>query len=139
MDIHIRANTIYCWHDFGTSNVTRMVNTIEWVMNSQGSCSRDLFLPNSFIDGCDRSNFWYRIAALVSDGVTDWHELEYGAPLNRDDRRQRYVYTWTLEGSPYRFYTKKLNARSIPELVWYVGKGGDCDSDCDTDNEDVML
>ena len=139
MAIHIRANTIYGWHGVDTDSVVRIINSIEWALDSQSSCSCDLFLPNCFIDGCENSNFWYRMAAVVSvtGGVTDWHELEYGAHPNRGG--QRYVYTWTLCGALYRFYTKKPRDVLNAELFWYVGKGGDCDSDCDTDTEDIML
>ena len=149
MDIHVRSNTIYDWHGFGTESAAGrayIIGSIEQALDSVNSFRQDLFLPNCFINGCENSNFWYRMAAIVSakDGVEDWHELEYGAPLNIEDHRQRYVYTWTFKGDVYRFYTKTLSDGSYPELVWYVGKStestdGDIDSADDTDTDGIVL
>lgn len=91
--------------------------------------------------------------ACLDGGVNYWHELEYGVPINSEDLRQRYVYTWIYKGDTYRFYTKTLNDGCYPELVWYVGKavGGmskgqtnmdvdddDVDSLYDTDSEEIL-
>lgn len=148
MDIHLRSNTIYHWHAFGTDSMSGrgyIINAVENVVDSIGSCSRDLFLPNCFIDGCRNATFWFKMAAIICDyGVVEgWHELEYGAPLSQEDLHQRYVYTWNFKGETYRFYTKTLNDGYFKELVWYVGKSPGCcenvDSSDETDEEDILL
>ena len=144
MDMHIRSNTIYDWHGYGTdSSLSRsnIIRSIEEVLDSDCSLKCDLFLPNCFINGCENSRFWFKMAAIASSNVvSDWHELEYGGPLGREDLRQRYVYTWAFKGDTYRFYTKQLNDGYRPELVWYVGTSkGDADSSDDTDTDEIML
>ena len=160
MDIFIRANTVYDFHVFGTNSLagrTYIINSIEQAIDATDSFSCDLFLPNCFINGRKNSDFWFRMAAMAcSDrGVNNWHELEYGLPINRYDLRQRYVYTWTSKGDVYRFYTKVLTDGCYPELIWYVGKavgetrnmrmgsndssGDDMDSSYDTDTEEISL
>jgi hypothetical protein len=160
LDICIRSNTIYEFQVVGTNSLSGrsyIINIIEQALDAAVSLRCDLFLPNCFINGCQNSIFWYKIAAIVccKSGVNDWHELEYGPALSRCDPRQRYVYTWTLKGDTYRFYTKKLCDGCYPELVWYIGKsvnitsdsaGGNhyvheeqdaMDSSDDTDSEDI--
>lgn len=144
MDIHIQSNTIYDWHWVGTESTSGrlyIIRSIEQVLDSNSSLKCDLFLPNCFINGCENSTFWFKMAAIASSyQVEDWHEMEYGAPLGREDLRQRYVYTWSFKGDSYKFYTKQLHNGSYPELVWYVGTTkGDIDSSDDTDSEDIML
>jgi hypothetical protein len=152
MDIYIRSNTIYDWQGVGNgsiSNRSHIIDSIERALDANSSFTCDLFLPNCFINGHDNPIFWYNIAAIAcaNENMGSWHELEYGPPLNREDLRQKYVYTWTLLGDTYRFYTKKLNDGNYRELVWYINKskGGvshindDIDSSNDTDTEDIML
>lgn len=134
----------------------RIIDSIERCFDATHTFTCDLFLPNSFINGRENSDFWFRMATIAcSDGkVEDWHELEYGTPMNRDDLRQRYVYTFKLNGDTYRFYTKVLNDGCYPELVWYVGKAvgeakntvleyssfeDDIDSGNDTDTDEISL
>ncbi len=146
MDIHIRRNTLYHWHAFGadsTSGRGYIIDSVERVLNSEGSCRRDLFLPNCFIDGLENARFWFKMAAIIcgDEGVADWHVMEYGAPLSKEDLHQRYVYTWSLRGDEYKFYTKTLNDGYCRELVWYVCKLSrhQEDSADDTDEEEVLL
>jgi len=144
MSIHIRSNTIYDWHVFGTESIgglSHIVKSIEQALDATGSFTCDLFLPNCFINGCENSRFWFKMAAIASSyKANSWHEMEYGAPLSREDLRQRYVYTWTYRGDTYRFYTKQLNDGGYPELVWYIGVyKNDIDSSDDTDSEEIAL
>ena len=139
MDIHIKANTVYNWHVSGMESEPArkfIISSMERLVDSKKDMTRDLFLPDCFIDGCENSTFWYRIASILSGdaGVKDWHELEWGGRPT-----QRYVYTWTLGGESYRFYTKRLCSGYVKELVWYIGKSCGGGSDDDTDTEDVML
>ncbi len=147
LDIHIRSNTVYDWHVsgmHGDSVRTYIIDSVERVVYCKRCIVRDLFLPNSFINGCDAGRFWFRIAAIAS-GCEEfgWHELEYGPAISRDDPRQRYVFTWTLKGEAFRFYTKRLVDNDGKELVWYVGKGApiedDIDSGDETDKEEIIL
>ena len=148
MDINIKANTIYNWHSSGTDSYTArtyIINCLEKLVDSKRNVTRDLFLPNCFIDGCENSSFWFKMALTMSgsDRVCDWHELEYGPPLNRVDIRQKYVYTWKLNDELYRFYTRKLCDGYTKELAWYANKSvcsdEACDSGEDTESEDIML
>lgn len=148
MDIHLKSNTIYHWHAFGTDSTSGrgyIVNTVEQVLDSPKDCSRDLFLPNCFIDGCSNPIFWFKMACIACNyqGLEEWHEMEFGTPLSQEDLHQRYVYTWVFKGDTYRFYTKTLDDGYFKELVWYVGKSvgcdGDVDSSDDTDEEDILL
>lgn len=151
MDAHLRSNTIYHWHAFGTDSVSGrgyIINAVQRVMDSAHDYRHDLFLPNCFIDGCSNARFWFKMAAIMCDyaGPEGWHELEFGPPLSPDDRHERYVYTWGFGGDTYRFYTKTLNDGYSKELVWYFGKsvGCGCESTCDgssedTDEEEVRL
>jgi hypothetical protein len=128
LDVHIRYNTIYDWHIIGTHSDTSrsfIIDSVEKAMDTKRGIVRDLFLPNSFINGCDCDCFFHRIAVIASGGGDfGWHEIDFGPPLSRSDHRQRYVFTWTLRGEVIRFYTKTLNDGYQPELVWYVCKGG---------------
>ena len=142
MDIHIRSNTAY--NRIDTDYYTGrnfIIDSMERAMDSL-NLTRDLFLPNSFIDGCI-SSFWFKMASIMcAGGLSDWHELEYGAEsadLNRHDLRERYVYTWTDKGDTYRFYTRALRSGGVKELVWYINKSTDQESGDDTDTEDIML
>ena len=152
LDAHIRSNTIYHWHAFGadsTSGRGYIISSIERVVDSQSesqtACQRDLFLPNCFIDGCENSRFWFKMAAIVCgyEGPCGWHEVEFGVPINREDLRQRYVYTWGFKGGTYKFYTKTLRSDCGCELVWYFGKSAgedeDVDSGDETEDEDILL
>ncbi len=146
MDAHLRSNTIYHWHAFGTDSVrgrVYIINAVERAMDSAHDYRHDLFLPNCFIDGCSNASFWFKMAAIMCEyaGLEGWHEMEFGPPLSQDDRHERYVYTWIFKGDTYRFYTKTLNDGYFKELVWYIGKSvaGDVDSSEDTDREEVLL
>jgi hypothetical protein len=147
LDVHIRSNTIYDWHIIGTHSDTSrsfIIDSVEKAMDTKRGIVRDLFLPNSFINGCECGCFFFRVAAIASgDEGFGWHAVDFGPPLSRNDRRQRYVYTWTLRGEAIRFYTKTLNDGHQPELVWYVCKGGrreeDIDSGDDTDRDEIQL
>jgi hypothetical protein len=147
LDIFLRANTFMYERKF-------MINEIEQALDSSCNFSCDLFFPNCFIDGRKSSDFWFRVANIMcsDEGVTDWHELEFGEPLSSYDLRQRYIYTWIYKGDTYRFYTKKLDDGNYPELVWYIGKSingsngvecvpgvdeDDIDSMYDTDSEEI--
>lgn len=141
MDIHIRSNTAFNRQadtDYYTGR-NFIIDSMERLLDSTLNLTRDLFLPNSFIDGCI-SSFWLKMASIMcAGGFSDWHELEYGAGLNRHDLRERYVYTWTYKGDTYRFYTRVLRSGSMKELAWYINKSTDQASGDDTDTEDVML
>ena len=148
LDKHILANTIYNWHTSGTDSYTArtyIVDCMESLLDSRDDLTRDLFLPNNFINGCCNSAFWFKMAAVVcgDGGVCNWHEMEYGPPLNRDDIRHRYVYTWMFMGEQYRFYTRALNNGHSKELVWYMGKSTGSDealeSGNETEPEDIMV
>jgi hypothetical protein len=147
LDKHISSNTIYNWHTTGTDSYTArtyIIDCIDRLLDSSVDLTRDLFLPNSFINGCCNSTFWFEVAAVVcgNKGVSDWHEMEYGPPLNRDDAKQRYIYTWMLLSEQYRFYTRILNNGRYKELVWFVGKNTgrneEWASGNETDPEDIM-
>jgi hypothetical protein len=142
MATHIRSNTIYDWHLFGTGStggLMHILTSIEQIIDSTESCTSDLLLPNCFIIGCENATFWRRMAEIASsDEATNWHELEFGSPLNRDDLRQRYVYTWSFKGDTYRFYTKILNEAYAPELVWFFSASKhDVDSSDETDSDEI--
>jgi hypothetical protein len=79
------------------------------------------------------------MAAIASSNeISDWHEMEFGAPLSKEDIRQRYVYTWKFKGDTYRFYTKQLNDGGYPELVWFIGASKqDIDSSDETDSDEI--
>ena len=151
MDIHIKSNTVYNWHTSGTNSGparTFIIDRVQRIMDSGGN--HDLFLPNCFIE-CEASSFWFKIARIASDGVEfGWHELEYGPPISREDRKQRYVYTWTFKGKTFKFYTKTLNDGYKPDLVWYVcacnggvncndGNNSSDDSGEDTESDEILL
>lgn len=156
MDIHLRTNTLY--DDVGMNTGTyadrlHIVNSIEYVLRMQkdGFCSVDLFLPNCFIMQSDINEFWFKIASIIasSNEIKNWHALEYGKALNNVDRRERYVYTWSLSGDNhyevYKFYTKILrDTNQHKELIWYFGKTTFRNDDLDdesntTDNESIDL
>ena len=141
MDIHIRSNTIYGWPWDGASGRLHIIRSIEQVMDSSGNLRCDLFLPNCFINGCENSAFWFKMAAIASSyEATDWHEIEYGPPLGTEDPRQRCVYSWSCRGDAYKFYTKQLHDERSPELVWFFGATKcDIDSSDETDSENIML
>ncbi len=154
MDIHIRSRT--CYNGEGTNNIPdrlHIVDSIEQVFDSDVGCSSDLFLPNSFITTGSNHDFWLWMAVLMCEGgdlgdLKDWHVLEYGTPLNENDCRQLYVYTWTLGGFSFRFFTKTVNDGYRSELVWYIGKSknssysdlcDDLDSSEDTESDEMVL
>ena len=152
LDMYIRSNTIYDWQGMGNGSISsrsHIIDSIGKAVDASDNFKCDLFLPNCFINGHDNPKFWYNVAAIVcaSEGVSNWHELEYGPPLSREDLRQKYVYTWTLQGDTYKFYTKKLSDGHYSELIWYINKSknsispvsDDIDSADDTETEDVML
>jgi hypothetical protein len=137
MGVYIRSCTAYNWHTTGTHSCTAsafIIDSMERLLDSKNNITCYLFLPNCFIE-CNNSSFWFKMATALCGEVTDWHELEYGPPINRDDLKQRYVYTCTFKGDVYRFYTKTLNLR---ELVWYISKSIAYDSADDTDSDDIM-
>lgn len=135
MDIHLRSNTAYNMHTNGYTGRNFIIDSIERLLDSDRNMSRDLFLPNSFIDCCN-SSFWFKMASIMCGQLSDWHELQYGPRLSRQDLRERYVYTWTFRGNTYRFYTRVLR-RGMKELVWYINKSTDGESGGDTDTEDI--
>ena len=147
LDIHIKSNTIYDWHVLGTHSDTSrsfIINSVEKAVDTERRVVRDLFLPNSFINGCECGCFFYRVAAIASgDEGFGWHEIDFGPPLSATDRRQQYVFTWTLKGEKLQFYTKQLVDSNVRELVWYIGKGAhnenDVDSGDDTDSDEILL
>jgi hypothetical protein len=130
IDIHIRSKTSY--NGTGTDNIydrLHIVNSLEQVLDSDRGCRLDLFLPDSFITIGSSHDFWCWVAVLMclDEGLMDWHVSEYGSSLNqRDGSRRRCVYTWTLHGDTYKFYTKTLSGGYSPELVWFFGKFGNC-------------
>ncbi len=137
MKIYIRANTYY-------TDGSYVVHTIEKAMDSTDSISTsDLFMPNEIIKTKDKNEFWFRMASIFcSDKVNDWHEMEYGSPLNVNDKRSRYVYSWSFEGNEYRFYTKILRCGQYSELVWYISSHKNIDDSSDeelTDSDEIML
>lgn len=120
--------------------------------------TEDLFLPNCFIiNQDDTSTFWLKIASIITKTkrlchIRDWHAIEYGCALNRVDRKERYIYTWSFKGDTYRFYTKILTDGYHKELIWYMGRSlsncldsnhEECDdsSSCgsNTDSEELDL
>ena len=135
MDIHLRSNTAYNMHTDGYTGRNFIIDSMERLLDSDRNMTRDLFLPNSFIDGCN-SSFWFKMASIMcggssgSSGLSDWHELQYGSLR----ARERYVYTWTFRGDTYRFYTRVLH---VKELVWYINKSTDEESGGDTDTEEI--
>jgi hypothetical protein len=103
MDIHIRSNTVFNRQtdtDYYTGR-NFIIDSIERLLDSQQSLTRDLFLLNSCIDWYN-SSFWFKMASIMcAGGFSDWLELEYGPCLNRQDLRELYVYTWTFKGDTY--------------------------------------
>jgi hypothetical protein len=133
MQVYLRSNTIYRGIMLAISPEApsqtccfqHIMDGIERALDSEApSFHCDLFLPNCFITKRDRNDFWLGMARIIADGsVPDWHAMEYGAPLNSADKRERYVYSWSYQnGSTIKFYTKVLNDGYNPELVWYIGK-----------------
>ena len=151
MNIHLRSKTAY--DGAGTNHLpdrTLIIGCIEFVLDNEEDCQCDLYLPNSFIVHESRHDFWFKMAGILCSGLTtkEWHALEYGVPLSREDHRQRYVYTWHFDGSAYKFFTKVLNDGYRRELVWYFGKmkdsGGiylndDIDSSNETDSDEIIV
>jgi hypothetical protein len=145
LDRHIMANTIYNWDTSGTDYTARtyIVDCMQRLLDSRVDLTRDLILPNSFINGCCNSSFWFKMAAVIcgDKGVSNWHEMEYGPSLNREDRKQRYIYTWMLLGEQYQFYTRTLSTGHVKELVWFMRKstGSNEGSGNETEPEDIMV
>jgi hypothetical protein len=131
------GNGAHYWHG------TYIIDSIETIMDSSRQRTRDLCLPESFIRGRDKAQFWFDMAAVAS-GMNEfyWHEIEYEI-VNRYDSKQRYVYTWAIGDATIKFYTKTFHTGGVRDLRWYVCRFADdesnVDSGCDTDSEDVML
>jgi hypothetical protein len=154
LDRHIRGNTVYNWDSTSADYNARtyIVDCMQRLLDSRLNLTRELLLPNSFIDQCN-SSFWFRMAALVcgDEGVSSWHEMELGHSLfDRENTNQRYIYTWTLRGEQYQFYTRSLLYNNIlynnirKELVWFMRKStcnneSDECSGNDTEPEDIMV
>ena len=142
MERHIRASTDYS--DLNNS-CNWIIDSVETIMHLDGSHTCDLYLPNCFIDVQDKAEFWYKMAGIATNWRFDWHEMEFGPALNADDRRERFVYTWTgSDGQVFKFYTKTMRTGRGRQLQWFISsqKGGiydDLASDCDTDSEDLVL
>jgi hypothetical protein len=134
-------SVLFSWNDSNGWHGTYITDSIELIMDSSRPRVRDLSMPNSFIKGQEKAQFWYDVAAVAS-GLNEfyWHEMEYESA---SDGRKRYVYTWTIGDAIIKFYTKTFRTRGINDLHWYVCRfaGDECnvDSGCDTDPEDVML
>ena len=146
MERHIRAKTDYTdSNNLHTWAGTYIVDSVETIADSDRPHTRDLCLPNSFIHGRDKADFWYKMAGIATNWRFDWHEMELGPALNADDHRERFVYTWTgSDGEVFKFYTKAMLTGHGKELRWYMcnQKGGfhdDLASECDTDSEDIVL
>ena len=137
MQLLIEKHTLYALHDSGPHyrHSTYIIDSIELVMDSSRYRARDLCLQ-----GQDKSQFWYNIAAVAS-GMKEfhWHEMKY-EPAEQD--RQRYVYTWTIDGAIIKFYTRIFHFSGCKQLIWYVCRleSDECevDSGRDTDSEDVV-
>jgi hypothetical protein len=139
MKNYIRANTFY-------TDGSYVVDTIEKAIDSPLTLTiSDLFMPNDIIKMLDKREFWFKIASIVcSDTVNDWHELELGGPLNQCDKRERYVFSWSLQDNSFKFYTKVLRHGRFAELIWYISShkknGIFLDDDAkDTDEDEIML
>jgi hypothetical protein len=140
MKQYLRANTFY-------TDGSYVAHTIEMAIDNNNSVTvSDLFLPNDIIKNKNKKDFWFRMASIIcSDEVKDWHELEYGSPINTYDKRSRYIFTWTFQGDTYKFYTKVLRHGRYAELVWYINSQktsiDDCisDNDEDTDSDEIEL
>ena len=147
LDRHIRANTVYNWDSADYNARTYIVDCMQRLLDSRVDLTRELLLPNSFINQCN-SSFWFRMAALVcgDEGVSIWHETELGHSLfDRENTNQRYIYTWTLRGEQYQFYTRWLVYNNLrKELVWFMRKST-CNNDSnecsgnDTEPEDIIV
>ncbi len=152
LDRHIKANTIYNWDSTAadTNARTYIVDCMQRMLNSRVDLTRELLLPNSFINQ-NNSSFWFRIAAVIcgDEGVSSWHETELGHSLfDRENTNQRYIYTWTLRGEQYQFYTRSLVYNNLrKELVWFMRKStcineSEFQSECsgnDTEPEDIIV
>jgi hypothetical protein len=153
LDRHIKANTIYNWDSTAADYNARtyIVDCMQRMLDSRVDLTREsspLLMPNSFINQRN-SSFWFRMAAVVcgDEGVSSWHETVLGHSLfDRESTNQRYIYTWTLRGEQYQFYTRLLVYNNLrKELVWFMRKStynNEFQSECsgnDTEPEDIMV
>ena len=132
LDGHLQGSTRYSEPSSNCVTTARgyIIDSVERLMDSGRTHIRALSLPDSFIDGSERGEFWKRIATIASGEVDldGWHEMECGG---------RYVYTWVLDGSTFKFYTK-----TVPpgRLEWYMCRleSDSENSGCETDCEEIL-
>ena len=141
MDALIQYNTVEDVSNTMTTFRTYVIDSIERIMDSGPSRIRCLTLPNSWIVNQDKASFWHSMAIIATgDEAVEWHEMEYGEPVNEKDRKSRYVYTWRFNSARLQFYTKLMHrGGGRRSLEWFLCKQlqNEDHSEDDTDSEEI--